>query len=299
MRAGVKTGVDSVPHSVWSIGATLGEGPAWVAREKALWFVDIKGRNLHRFDPASGEKSSWATPDQCGFVLPISGGGFVAGLKCGLHRFDERLGTFTLMVDPEPDKPGNRLNDATVDRRGRLWFGTMDDAETAPSGAIYGAERDATPIRRSPHCTITNGPAFSPDGSLCYHVDTLGGLIYVCAVAADGALTDRRVFATVAPADGYPDGPTVDAEGCVWIGLFAGWGVRRYSPRGDLLETVRFPVANVTKLAFGGEDLKTVYATTATKGLTPQERAAQPLAGDLFSFRISTPGVAGVEASGF
>jgi sugar lactone lactonase YvrE len=83
----------------------------------------------------------------------------------------------------------------------------------------------------------------------------------------------------------------VDAEGCVWTGLFAGWGARRYSPAGELVEVVRFPVANVTKLAFGGEDLTTVYATTAWKGLSLAERETQPLAGGVFRFEADTPGL--------
>ncbi len=110
-------------------------------------------------------------------------------------------------------------------------------------------------------------------------------------MAPDGALSNRRIFVTIEEGAGYPDGPVVDAEGCLWTGLFGGWGVRRYSARGVLLQTVRFPVANVTKLAFGGAQLKTVYATTARKGLEPQALAEQPLAGGLFRFTVETPGM--------
>jgi sugar lactone lactonase YvrE len=138
---------------------------------------------------------------------------------------------------------------------------------------------------------ITNGPATSPDGRTLYHTDTLKKLIYAFDVSAAGELSNRRVFAAIEDGAGHPDGTAVDADGCVWIALFGGWGVRRYSPGGQLLETVALPVANVTKIAFGGDDLRTAYATTARKGLSAAELAAQPRAGDLFAFRVDTPGL--------
>jgi D-xylonolactonase len=138
---------------------------------------------------------------------------------------------------------------------------------------------------------ITNGPTTSPDGRTLYHTDTLKKVIYAFDVSPAGDLANKRVFVTIEDGAGYPDGPVADAAGCVWTGLFAGSAVRRYSPKGELLETVRFPVANITKIAFGGADLRTVYATTAWKGLSPAERAAQPLAGALFRFTVDTPGL--------
>lgn len=281
----------SEPVSVWQLGAPLLEGPVWV--DGLLWFVDIKGRKVHRFDPVSGDKSSWDAPEQVGFVAPIAGGGFVAGLKTGLARFDPADGSFAPLVDPEPGLPGNRLNDATVDPAGRLWFGTMDDAEVADSGRIYRLAADGTCVAETAPVCITNGPALSPDGRMLYHTDTLGGFIYACAVGDDGSLSDQRLFAAIANGEGYPDGPTVDAEGCVWTGLYKGSAVRRYSPAGELLEVVRFPVDAITKIAFGGPELTTVYATTAAKHLSAAEKDAMPGAGDLFSFEVGVPGLAG------
>lgn len=285
--------VTSAPESVWSLAAPLLEGPVWVARDAALWFVDIKSHKVHRYDPENGDKRSWDAPAQVGFVLPAESGGFIAGLQTGLARFDPADGSFTPLVDPEPHLPGNRLNDGTVCPSGRLWLGTMDDAEAADSGAIYRLAADGSCHVSSPPCSITNGPAVSPDGRTLYHIDTLGGVIYACDLAKDGSLANRREFARIPNEEGYPDGPTVDAEGCLWVGLYKGSAVRRYSPAGDLLETVPFPVDAITKIAFGGPDLKTVYATTANKHLTPEEKAASPSAGDLFRFTVSVPGVAG------
>lgn len=287
----------SEPASVWSLGAPLLEGPVWVARDAALWFVDIKSHRIHRFDPASGEKASWDAPAQTGFCLPAKGGGFVAGLQTGLAMFDPADGTFAPLIDPEPDMPGNRLNDGVVDPAGRLWFGTMDDAEQADTGRIYRLEDDGLCRAVTPPVSITNGPAVSPDGRTLYHVDTLGGIIHACTLTPDGEIAGTRVFAQIDSADGYPDGPSVDAEGCVWIGLYNGWAARRYAPSGELLEVVRFPVSAITKIAFGGPDLKTAYATTAAKHLSAEQREKESLAGDLFAFEVDVPGVSANEIS--
>ncbi len=285
--------VTSGPVSIWQLGAPLLEGPVWVERDQALWFVDIKSRKVHRHDPASGATRSWDAPGQIGFLLPIATGGFVAGLQSGLARFDERDGSFTPLVAPEPDLPGNRLNDATVDPQGRLWFGSMDDGESKATGAIYRLAADGSCVPTTPLVSITNGPAVSPDGRTLYHVDTLGGVIFACDIDGAGMLANRREFVRIPNSEGHPDGPTVDSEGCVWVGLYNGWAVRRYSPQGALIETVPFPVSAITKIAFGGPELKTVFATTANKHLSPADLEKEPHAGDLFRFEVDVAGQPG------
>jgi sugar lactone lactonase YvrE len=279
----------AAPRSVWGVAAELGEGPVWAA--DALWFVDIKQRQIHRFDPSSGDRRSWDCPEQIGFLLPAEGGGFVAGLQSGLHRFDERDGTFALIVAVEPDLPTNRLNDGVVDPQGRLWFGTMDDGERAKTGAFYCYHRGRLTRTALDGIAITNGPAVSPDGRLLYVVDTLKGTIACADIGDDGALGPPRPFVRIDPADGHPDGPTIDRDGCLWIGLYGGWAARRFSPAGALLDQVRFPVANITKIAFGGDDLSTAFATTARQMLSAETIAKQPQIGDLFQFHVPVPGV--------
>jgi sugar lactone lactonase YvrE len=279
----------SEPSNVWDLHCELGEGPVWV--DGALWFTDIKARKVHRYEPASGGRRSWDCPEQVGFVLPASDGLFVAGLQSGLHRFDPASGDFSLIAEMEPERPDNRLNDGVVDPAGRLWFGTMDNGEGAKSGAFYRFERGAVVRTGIEGIAITNGPCLSPDGRILYVVDTLAGTIEAADVAEDGTLGPRRPFVAIDPKEGHPDGPTIDSEGCVWISLYAGWEARRYSPAGELVGRVRFPVSNITKIAFGGEDLRTAYATTARQLLKPEQIARQPEVGDLFEFRVDVPGV--------
>jgi xylono-1,5-lactonase len=278
-----------------SVGAELGEGAVWVPRDAALWFVDIKGRRLHQFDPAMGKRRSWDAPDQPGFVVPIRGGTYLAGLKTGLHRFDPASGEFELFARVEPHLPDNRLNDASVCADGTLWFGSMDDHERRATGSLYRLDASGRVKPQDSGYVVTNGPAFSPDARTFYHTDSAARVVYAFDHDTYGDISGRRIFARIDDGHGYPDGNTVDSEGCVWVALWGGWGVRRYSPAGEVLRTVRFPCANVTKIAFGGDDYRTVFATTAWKGLSATERAEQPLAGDLFCFETDVPGLVPAE----
>ena len=188
------------------------KGPCGRRSERAVWFVDIKGRCIHRYDEASAHRrTSWQAPEDVGFI--------VAATRRALHLRPEKRpasvrtedGSFQLIAAVDSDRPRNRLNDAHVDAAGRLWFGTMDDDEASPTGALY--RFDARGLQRCDDgYVITNGPATSPDGQTLYHIDTLERVIYAFDLAADGSLSARRVFARVAESDGYPDGPAVDAD---------------------------------------------------------------------------------------
>ncbi len=273
------------------VGAQLGEGPVWHAPSASLWFTDIKRRELLNHHPASGRLHRIAAPAQAGWVWPVDDGSLLAGLQTGLHRVDPVCGTFNLLCAPEPDLPGNRLNDATVDARGRLWFGSMDDAHQAATGRFWCLTRGQLHDTGLAPVPITNGPAVSPDGRTLYATDTVGRRILTAPIHDDGTLGSTRVFVQLTEADGWPDGPVVDSEGAVWTGVWGGWGLRRYSAAGELLQRIALPVANVTKLAFGGDDLRTAYITTARQELDAAALAQQPLAGHLFSVRLPVPGL--------
>lgn len=277
---------------VWDIQAQLGEGPLWDARDNALWFTDIKRQKIYRFDPASDDRSEWDSPEQVGFVVPAASGGFIAGLQSGLYRFDPAGGAFDLLAAVEPDKPGNRLNDAVVDAAGRLWFGSMDNGESEKSGSFYCFHRGELRKTGITGVCITNGPAVSPGGETLYWVDTRRCTLSAAAIGSDGRLGRSEVLIRFDPAQGNPDGPTVDSAGDIWVGIYGGWEARRFSPAGELLERAGCPAANVTKVAIGGASMRTAYVTTARQKIDEAGLSDQPFAGGLFAFEVKTPGIA-------
>jgi D-xylonolactonase len=277
------------PACLWEVKATLGEGVLFDATTGQVWFVDIKGKRIHRCAPDGSGQRSWDAPGQVSFVVRALDGGIVCSLEDGLYRFVEESGEFVPLAKVEADVTGNRFNDGHVDAEGTLWFGSMDDGEEQPTGALY--RFDGRAVRRMDDgYIITNGPALSPDGRTLYHTDTLDKRVYAFDLAPDGSLSNKRTFVEIVDG-GYPDGMAVDAEGHLWVCTFGGWRIDRFDATGRKVGEVRFPCSNITKLSFGGDDLRTAYVTTARKGLSADDLAAQPLAGGLFTFRAETPGL--------
>lgn len=283
------SGILSAVECIWPVGATLAEGPFWHAQQGALYFVDIKGGTVHRCAEDGSARATWTLPDQVGFALPMADGALVCGLPGRLVRFGLDGGALEPLLALEGDLPGNRNNDGYVDAAGRLWFGTMDNGEQAATGSLY--LWDGKRLRQQDEAyIITNGPCVSPDGRTFYHTDTLAGLIYAFDLAPDGALDKRRVLVRTA-APGHPDGTAIDVEGNLWVSMFRGGRIDRYAPDGTLIGTIAMPCSNITKVAFGGADLRTVFVTTARKGLTDEELRREPLAGSIFRFRTDVPGL--------
>jgi len=275
---------------VADVRAVLGEGPVWVEREAALYWVDIKGRKIFRLGEG-GQLDQWETPFRVGSLAPRASGGFIAGTDQGIAIVDLVSGRFEVVDQPEADLPDNRFNDGKVDRGGRFWAGTMDDTEKKAAGSLYRIGPDLRSTRVDDGYKVTNGPTFSPSGDRMYHNDSARKATYVFDLDGDGNAANRRLFATYGEGDGYPDGMTVDAEACLWIAFWDGGCVRRYSPAGECLRTIELPVARPTSCAFGGDELDRLYITSASIGLDAAARSVQPLAGGLF---MTSPGVRGL-----
>lgn len=271
--------------------AELGEGPLWDAATRRLYWVNIKQREIHRFDPASGRDECWMAPSEVGSLALRQRGGLVAALRGGFHFFDPAANRWQAVVEPEAGLPGNRFNDGKPDRQGRFWAGSMDDAEKATTGGLYRLGADLSCKRLVDGIVCSNALCWSPDGRTMYFGDS-----YACTVWAwdfdtvTGEIANRRVFAQRPAGEGYPDGATVDAEGGVWIAYWDGWKVARFDPAGKLEREVKLPVAKPTCPAFGGADLDICYVTSAAIRTRPDD-APQPLSGGIFAFE---PGVKGL-----
>ncbi|MFD7467060.1 SMP-30/gluconolactonase/LRE family protein [Streptomyces tendae] len=265
--------------------AALGEGPTWdPATDRLLW-LDILNSRVHTYDPATGRRTLRRTDQHVGAVKPRAGGGLVLNLRDGIGLLDPD-GTFR-WLHREP-VPGRRGNDAAVAPDGSLWAGTMRYDEAPGGGTLTRFTGDGTAETVLDDATVSNGTGWSPDGTLMYYIDTPTRRVDVFDVTADGRVANRRPLVTVEEGAGFPDGLCVDAEGCVWVALWDGGAVRRYTPSGELDRVIALPVPRVTACAFGGPDLTDLYVTTARVGLP----APHPLAGSLLVVPGAGRGVA-------
>ncbi|MET8824853.1 SMP-30/gluconolactonase/LRE family protein [Streptomyces sp. NPDC004610] len=242
--------------------ALLGEGATWDVDAARLIWVDILGCRVHTYDPATGHRTVRTTGQHVGAAKPRAGGGLVLSLRDGVALLDPDA-TFT-WLHHEP-VPGRRANDAAVAPDGSLWAGTMCYDETPGGATLTRHTPDGTAEVVLPDVTVGNGIGWSPDGTLLYYIDTATRRVDVFDHEGAGRLRDRRTLTTVG--DGHPDGLAVDADGCVWVALWDGGAVHRYTPDGVLDRVLELPAPRVTSCAFGGPGLRDLYITTARTGL--------------------------------
>ncbi len=262
----------------------LGETPLWCARTRKLWWLDIEQPTLQSFDPASGRHEAVAF--DCAYLgtqALTASGERLLGRDLELVLRSDETGAERPFATVETGLD-NRLNDGRVDARGRFWVGTMDNALHRPNGSLYRVDPDGGVTKIAGDVIVSNGIAFSPDGRTLYFTDTRRHRSWAFDLDLDdGAVTDRRLFADHSATGERPDGACVDVDGCLWTAFFAGGRIVRYRPDGRVDRTIPLPVTNPTCPCFGGPDLKTLYVTTATKFLSPEQLAAEPLAGALLA----------------
>ncbi|MDT3728789.1 SMP-30/gluconolactonase/LRE family protein [Streptomyces sp. DSM 41972] len=265
--------------------AELGEGATWDPATGRLLWIDILNSRVHTYDPATGRRTVRRTEQHVGAVKPRAGGGLVLNLRDGVGLLDPD-GTFR-WLHREP-VPGRRGNDAAVAPDGSLLAGTMRYDEATGGGTLSRVTNDGTATVLLDDVTVSNGTGWSPDGRLMYYIDTPTRRVDVFDFDEDGTIAGRRPLAEIEERAGFPDGLTVDADGCVWVALWDGGAVRRYTPSGELDRVIELPVPRVTCCAFGGPGLTDLYVTTARVGLT----APHPLAGSLLVVPGAGTGVA-------
>jgi sugar lactone lactonase YvrE len=276
------------------IGTTidvLGESPVWCSESQRLCWVDIRAPALRRLDPATGALKTFTLPDLCGAVMLSRDHRLVLSMRLGLFTFDPVAGTLAPLLALEPAALDNRLNESKCDRQGRLWVGTMRDFGLATTGSLYRIDRKLGCTRMLEAVTVPNAICWSPDDRTMYFADTKDGRLRAYEFDAEsGTLGAMRVL-NAHGLPGRPDGAIVDAEGAVWNARYEGGVVARILPDGTIDRVVEVPATRVTACALGGPDLRTLYVTTASQKLTPEERAAQPEAGGLFAIDVDVPGL--------
>jgi sugar lactone lactonase YvrE len=272
----------------------LGESPIWDAEEQALYWVDNKQSRVHRLDWRSRAHRIFELDVAVTAIAARARGGFVTPSTTGLYAWNRDFSEKEFLLDPCRDVPDVRLNDAVVDRAGRLWTGSLNERNLpAPDGSLYRVDADLGVHRIDDGFSVANGITFSPRGDRVYVSNMLKGEVLVYDLdPGSGSTGNKRVFARSPEGRGFPDGLTVDVEGYVWIGHWKGKRMTRHHPAsGEVVLEIELPVTNVTRATFGGKDLDELIVTTAWHA-AEAELSSQPLAGDLFSIRVAVPGFA-------
>ncbi|WP_309132326.1 SMP-30/gluconolactonase/LRE family protein [Brevibacterium sp.] len=280
---------------VADVKPVLGEGPLWDAESERLHWLDIAQGRIFSSTAAGSDLRTWEVGEKVGSIaLSADGSAFIASLKTGLHRIDRESGEKELLVDPEPESPGNRLNDGKVDRQGRFVFGTMDDAEKETTGNLYSYDPQGRLNQLERGLTTPNGPCFSPDGATFYLSDSPTGEIWAYDYdTTTGEISSRRTLVSIDESlGGAPDGATVDSEGCIWKSIVFGGKVARFTPEGELDRIVEMPVRKVTSLSFGGPNLDTLFVTSMGRPPQPGKPEDGQLRGSVFA--VSGLGVTGI-----
>jgi sugar lactone lactonase YvrE len=291
----------------------LGESPFWHPAEGRLYWVDIAGQQLHRLHMASGEQQSWAMPSEPGCIAPAlhagKPAGLVVALRSGLYRAREWGGTLECIAPAPYDTTTSRFNDGKADPLGRFWGGTVYEPRDAAKAALWSLDGRRTAPQwqyQAGDATTGNGLAFSPDARTLYWCDTPRHTVRAWDWdAASNRLSRPRVFARWPdkPAgwqlglplnggyQGRPDGATVDAEGHYWVAMYEGGCVLQLSPMGECLAVHQLPVMCPTMPCFGGDDLRTLFVTSARRGRSEAELEAFPASGGVFGLRVAVPGL--------
>jgi L-arabinonolactonase len=284
------------PIDIFRAGNIVGEGILWDARRQTLWWTDIQGRCLHRFDWQRGATEIISTPDRVGsFGLMANRDEFIVAFAKGIAIYDPISKSTEALENQDGVEPGIRFNDGRVDRQGRFWAGTMvEGPQLDACGCLYSVDSARTVRREASGIRIANGLCFSPDGTRMYFADSPTRTIRVYELT-DGAeaLAPPRTFAHT-PHGAYPDGAAVDADGCVWSAHWGAGRVVRYTPGGAIDRVLEIPTCQPSCVCFAGPDLDVLCVTTAREGLDETTLQNEPHAGDVFLYR---PGIQGLPES--
>lgn len=276
--------------------AELGEGTLWDPVGGVLWWIDIWGPTIHRYNPATGADDTWTAPEYLGCLGLREKGGLILTMASGFYFFEPETERFDPIADPEAGRPETRFNDGKPDRQGRFWSGTMFEVPGRPIefvGGLYRLDRDLSVHRMIEGVGCSNGLAFSPDSRTMYFSDSHSGRVDAYNFdAATGEIENRRLFIDMTVTGGVADGATVDAEGCYWLTIPVTGKVCRYDPDGKLMQTIRLPTDLPTCCEFGGKNLDILYVTTAVLRRPASHFAGQRNPGGLFAIDVGVKGLA-------
>lgn len=278
---------------VLSHKAALGECPRWNENNSSLYWVDITAPALHKFTPNTNEHVIYPTHEHIGCFAFHEQGGIIAGMRSGIWLLDNEGRAIKKLADNPENQMTSRFNDGRADSHGRFWLGTVDEDKTHSAAHLYMFDGKNLILQKS-NLLTSNGLAFSPDDQYLYHSDTPRFEVYRHRFdAQNGTIEAAELFLTMPQTiygKGRPDGAASDSEGYYWSALFEGAAIIRVSPEGEIVETIPVDAKCPTMCAFGGDNLDTLYVTTASIGRSPEELTEYPLSGALFSMKTKVKG---------
>ncbi|WP_045857946.1 SMP-30/gluconolactonase/LRE family protein [Teredinibacter purpureus] len=274
------------------VKAKLGECPRWDERTQRLYWVDINACQLHRLDPATGRDEFITFDEEIGcFALREDDKGFIVGMKSGFHLLEGWSPVLHAIIDPEAELEHNRFNDGRCDAAGRFIAGSVYPPKDHDGANLWSLDTDGTTTKLADGLLTSNGAGFSPDNKTFYFSDTPKHVIYRCDYTLEtGKIGKPTIFHQFEFGNGRPDGAAVDAEGFYWTALYEGGRIARLNPAGEIVEEVAVPAKCPTMVAFGGDDLKTLYITSVGNRLQ-EELQQYPNSGAVFKVRVDVPGL--------
>ena len=280
---------------LFDVPMLLGECPLWHPNEAVLYWIDITGRAVHRFNPSHNTHHMWLLPAEPGCIAWCASGGLIVAMRTGVVLLNTIDGSLTPVADAPYDTSRIRFNDGRCDVAGRLWTGTLYEPRDQQAGSLFciehGTIRDA-----SKSVTVSNGVAFSIDSHTLYHTDTTAHRIMAYQFnPVTGEIGIGRLFKQFSSNrtnnyGGRPDGAAIDSEGTYWCAMYEGGRLLRLAPSGEVLREIILPLRCPTMIAFGGPDLKTLYVASVRDKRPAEELAQYPLSGCVLTLSVDVPG---------
>ncbi|MCW5314406.1 SMP-30/gluconolactonase/LRE family protein [Nostoc sp. KVJ3] len=278
-------------HNVLESRARLGESPIWDSTQNLIYWVDIYNHRVHQFNPATGKDCFFDVGDVVSAIATADADRLIMLLRHHLAFLNTQTGVVTRILEVEANFPDNRLNDGKYDPQGRFWFGSMCSLEKLQA-SLYRYDTDGSLHLMETGLTISNGLGWSPDQKTFYLTDSPQQKIYAYDFnSVTGSISNRRIFVDLTHESFYPDGLTIDSEGYIWSAMWDGWCVIRFNPKGEEILRIKLPVQLPTNCTFGGDNLRTLYITTASVGLSQAEIDKSPYSGDLFALQTDVTGL--------
>ena len=275
-----------IPHSK----CILGEGPLYKENENSLYWSDIKDKRIYKYDLNSKTVEHFQFQKTIASFVFTSENKLLATTNEGYEYLDLKTKEITSLTNPEHELINNRFNDGKCDAKGRYFAGTMDNNEEKITGSLYCLDKNIC-VKKEKDLFISNGLGWNKNSSKFYLTDSPKRIIYVYDYDLEtSTMSNKQIFVRIKDEDGYPDGLCLDEEDYIWSAHWAGSKITRYKPDGSIDKIIELPVPNVTSCCFGGKDFKTLFITSAQKGLSKEELLAFPLSGSTFILETNVKG---------